>query len=682
MYEVDGDLLMVASDRISAYDVVLPDPDPRQGRGADADVGVLVRAPRRRRAPTTTSPRTCPRRPPGRAMRVRRLEMYPVECVVRGYLSGSGWREYRETGAVCGIELPEGLQRVGQAARADLHAGDQGRARRARREHRLRARRARSSATGRSWSSSATATIELYKHARDHAAERGIIIADTKFEFGSHPGAEVVLGDEVLTPDSSRFWPADAYEPGRSQRLVRQAVRARLARPVRLGPLAAGAGAARRGDRQHAGKYVEAYERISGRELSPARARLAMNIFIWGMRRSGTTILYDALLEDPGLRCFYEPLREQAETDGGGSGAREGDAFAETRELRERFRASTTRSSRSSTSTGAARGRRRSSSSPSLPDHVPRAAARAARAAPDVAIKETRLYHKLARRRRARPGRGRRAPGPRPARGDRLDACSAADGGTDELPDAERVLHRAHRAASCGRAARSPRSWSPAEGRSTAGETSPTSCASCWSGRSAFETRLRRRAPAVRRPLPAAPKRGPAADPAASSSGSTRRPAGRSPAGGRWAAANIRRDSEIHLATTPLGAAARRSGWSALRRAGYAEILELEPAGASRSTSASAGSRAARFMEPSAPALAPCRRPCEPRLTLLTGEGARADPAEGGHPRPPGQGGRAGAAGARLRGHLATSASAAWSSSRPTTAPTSSGSASSCSPTR
>src|SRR5437763_390442 len=151
----------------------------------------------------------------GRAMRVRQLEMYPIECVVRGYLSGSGWREYRESGAVCGIELPKGLTESGRlpepiftpATKADVGHDeniDFGRAAAIVGDVPLMEELRRIS-------------IELYSRAAAHAESRGIILADTKFEFGASPGAEVVLGDEVFTPDSSRFWPADDYSPGRPQ---------------------------------------------------------------------------------------------------------------------------------------------------------------------------------------------------------------------------------------------------------------------------------------------------------------------------------------------------------------------------------------------------------------------------------------------------------------------------------
>jgi phosphoribosylaminoimidazole-succinocarboxamide synthase len=203
----------------------------------------------------------------GRALRVKRLEMYPVECVVRGYLSGSGWREYRDGGAVCGIELPEGLRESDRlpepiftpATKAELGEHDEN----------IDFERAVEEIGDRGLMEQLRdVSIALYERAAAHAAERGIILADTKFEFGSSPGAEVVLGDEVLTPDSSRFWPADGYEPGRPQpSFDKQYVRDWLD--------------ASGWDRSAPGpelpddvvantraKYVEAYERISGRALA------------------------------------------------------------------------------------------------------------------------------------------------------------------------------------------------------------------------------------------------------------------------------------------------------------------------------------------------------------------------------------------------------------------------------
>jgi phosphoribosylaminoimidazole-succinocarboxamide synthase len=216
MYEIDDDLLMVASDRISAYDVILPDPIPDKGAvltqmsvfwfGLLGDV-----------CPNHYLSTEVPEEVAGRAIRVRRLDMYPVECVVRGYLSGSGWREYRESGSVCGIELPDGLRESDRlpepiftpATKAELGEHDEN----------VDFERAVEIVGNRGLMEHLRdASVELYRRAAEHAAARGIILADTKFEFGSHAGAEVVLADEVLTPDSSRFWPADDYEPGRSQR--------------------------------------------------------------------------------------------------------------------------------------------------------------------------------------------------------------------------------------------------------------------------------------------------------------------------------------------------------------------------------------------------------------------------------------------------------------------------------
>ena len=266
MYEVGDDLLMVASDRISAYDVVLPTPIPDKGKVL-TQMSVFWFETTRDIVPNHFLSEDVPDEVAGRALRVKRLDMYPVECVARGYLSGSGWREYRETGAVCGIELPEGLQESDKlpepiftpATKAELGDHDEN----------IDFDRAAELIGDRALMKELRhVTLELYRHAADHAAEHGIIIADTKFEFGSSAGAEVVLGDEVLTPDSSRFWPADEYESGRAQHSFdKQYVRDWLDEsgwdhsppgPELPGDVVANTRA----------KYVEAYERISGRKLS------------------------------------------------------------------------------------------------------------------------------------------------------------------------------------------------------------------------------------------------------------------------------------------------------------------------------------------------------------------------------------------------------------------------------
>jgi phosphoribosylaminoimidazole-succinocarboxamide synthase len=267
MYEVGDDLLMVASDRISAYDVVLPTPIPDKGRVL-TQMSVFWFETTGHICPNHMISEDVPEEVEGRALRVKRLEMYPVECVVRGYLSGSGWREYRETGAICGIQLPEGLRESDKlpepiftpATKAEIGDHDEN----------VDFERAVELIGDRALMEQLRhLTLELYAHAAAHAADRGIIIADTKFEFGASPGAEVVLGDEVLTPDSSRFWPADDYEPGRSQASFdKQYVRDWLDRsgwdhtppgPELPDEVVANTRA----------KYVEAYERITGRTLGP-----------------------------------------------------------------------------------------------------------------------------------------------------------------------------------------------------------------------------------------------------------------------------------------------------------------------------------------------------------------------------------------------------------------------------
>jgi phosphoribosylaminoimidazole-succinocarboxamide synthase len=150
-----------------------------------------------------------------RGMRVKRLEMYPVECIVRGYLTGSGWKEYKEGGAVCGIELPPNLLESDQlpepiftpSTKAEIGDHDEN----------VDFDRAAAILGDRALLEELSrVSIEVYKRGAEQAAKHGILLADTKFEFGKDAGAEVVLGDEVLTPDSSRFWPADSWQPGKT----------------------------------------------------------------------------------------------------------------------------------------------------------------------------------------------------------------------------------------------------------------------------------------------------------------------------------------------------------------------------------------------------------------------------------------------------------------------------------
>jgi phosphoribosylaminoimidazole-succinocarboxamide synthase len=262
VYEWDDELLMVASDRISIYDVVLPTPISDKGKvltrmsifwfGLTADI-----------VPNHFLSEDVPEDVVDRAMRVKRLEMYPVECIVRGYLTGSGWREYKETGAVCGIELPADMLESDQlpepiftpSTKAEIGGHDEN----------VSLERAAEILGDRALLDElARVSIEVYQRGAERAAEHGIILADTKFEFGKDAGAEVVLGDEVLTPDSSRFWPADRWQPGKTPpSFDKQYVRDwateqgwdKIPPAPELPPDVV---------EQTRGKYVEAYERITG----------------------------------------------------------------------------------------------------------------------------------------------------------------------------------------------------------------------------------------------------------------------------------------------------------------------------------------------------------------------------------------------------------------------------------
>jgi len=202
-------LLLVASDRISVFDVVLPTPIPDKGRVLTGLSGFWF-------ARTRT---ICPNhllalRPDGRSTECRRLTMLPIECVVRGYLAGSGWKDYRATGEVCGHRLPPGL-RESERLPAPIFTP----ATKAQSGHDENITRERAVALvgAERFAQAERLSIALYRFASDYARARGIVIADTKFEFGVDPDGQLVLGDEALTPDSSRFWPADQYGPGGPQ---------------------------------------------------------------------------------------------------------------------------------------------------------------------------------------------------------------------------------------------------------------------------------------------------------------------------------------------------------------------------------------------------------------------------------------------------------------------------------
>jgi phosphoribosylaminoimidazole-succinocarboxamide synthase len=221
MYGFGDRLLMVASDRISAFDVVLPTPIPDKGRVLTGLSTFwfhrMANTVRNHMITTDVSqyPPEAQRNPDlgGRSMLVQRLTMLPIECVVRGYLVGSGWKDYQRTGAVCGHPLPEGLReadRLPQPLFTPSTKATDGHDQNIDRDMGILL-------VGEDrYDRLAQTSIAIYQAAAEYALERGIIIADTKFEFGEDAAGELVLADEVLTPDSSRFWPADSYAPGSS----------------------------------------------------------------------------------------------------------------------------------------------------------------------------------------------------------------------------------------------------------------------------------------------------------------------------------------------------------------------------------------------------------------------------------------------------------------------------------
>ncbi len=265
LYTYGDQLLMVASDRVSAYDFILEPGIPDKGEILTRmslwwfdQLSDLV--------PNHVVSTEVPHEVAGRALVVERLDMFPVECVVRGYLTGSGLIDYRETGAVCGIPLPDGLVDGSRldapiftpATKAELGEHDEN----------VSFEAVVETVGAEIAEQLRELTLAVYGRAEQVARERGIILADTKLEFGARPDGTIVLGDEVLTPDSSRFWPADRYEPGRSQpsydkQFVRDWLtsaesgwdRASDTPPPRL----PGEIVERTRDR-----YIEAYERLTG----------------------------------------------------------------------------------------------------------------------------------------------------------------------------------------------------------------------------------------------------------------------------------------------------------------------------------------------------------------------------------------------------------------------------------
>jgi len=210
LYALDDErLLLTASDRISTFDVVLPTEIPDKGRVLTGLAAFWFR-----RTEDICPNHVLALRPDGRSMECRRLEMLPIECVVRGYLAGSGWKDYVRDRAVCGIGLPPGLvesDRLPEPIFTPATKAHEGH------DENIDAERASSLVGEERYRVVERLALDLYREASAHAAERGIVVADTKFEFGLDEGGGLVLADEIFTPDSSRFWPADDYAPGGPQ---------------------------------------------------------------------------------------------------------------------------------------------------------------------------------------------------------------------------------------------------------------------------------------------------------------------------------------------------------------------------------------------------------------------------------------------------------------------------------
>lgn len=275
IFDFGDTLLFVATDRLSAFDVVLPDGIPRKGEVLTrislfwfnrlssilknhVVESVIERYPEKLREHAQQLA--------GRSMLVRKTTPFPVECIVRGYLSGSAWKEYRQWRSVCGIPLPEGLKESSRlpepiftpSTKAEIGVHDEN----------LSLDEAAKTLGEETAACLRDASISLYRAAAEYAETRGIIIADTKFEFGRDPGTgEIILIDEVLTPDSSRFWPADCYVPGRSQpSFDKQFVRDYL-ELIQWDKKPPAPRLPQEVIRQTSEKYVEAYERLVGSPL-------------------------------------------------------------------------------------------------------------------------------------------------------------------------------------------------------------------------------------------------------------------------------------------------------------------------------------------------------------------------------------------------------------------------------
>jgi len=272
IYELPGGLLLVATDRISAYDVVMPNGIPDKGRVLTQISAFWFKllgdiTPNHVLSVSLEDlPDDCQSDElDGRFMLCRKCDALPIECVVRGYLAGGGWREYKEQGTVCGVELPAGLKQCDELpepiftpATKAVSGHDEN----------ISFEIACETVGADVAREVRDRSLAVYNRARRHAAERGILLADTKFEWGRDDDGQIILIDEVLTPDSSRFWPADAYKPGRDQpSFDKQFVRDYLDK-IKFDRTPPGPVLPAEIVQKTRAKYIEAYTRLTGQEFA------------------------------------------------------------------------------------------------------------------------------------------------------------------------------------------------------------------------------------------------------------------------------------------------------------------------------------------------------------------------------------------------------------------------------
>ena len=287
IYAVDADtLLIVTTDRLSAFDVILPDPIPRKGEVLQAvanfwfeKLGHIVPNQLTGIDPETVVAENEREQVRGRAVVVKRLKPLPIEAVVRGYVIGSGWKDYQETGAICGIALPAGLKMAAKlpapiftpATKAEVGDHDENISFEKAQSNTAAAFADVLAGTGKNGAElvaqARDVAIRLYEEAAAYARGRGILIADTKFEFGIDAAGTLHLIDEALTPDSSRFWPADQYEEGKNPPSYdKQYVRDYL-ETLDWGKKAPGPRLPADVIARTSAKYIEAYEKLTGKTL-------------------------------------------------------------------------------------------------------------------------------------------------------------------------------------------------------------------------------------------------------------------------------------------------------------------------------------------------------------------------------------------------------------------------------